>query len=177
MPKKHRLPVRGTTTDGLAVAVSEVELGYLTQLAGWSDFDQIADVVLRKQALTLPIDCRSSSRRGLTTVWRIAPDRVLIRSDTLLSFETVEQLVALELSHSRVCVRLNGAGAASLLSRVVPLDFSEAAFPVGRFAQTAIHHVGVLIDRTGPDEFDVLMPTTFGVSLQGFIAEHLCGSG
>ncbi|WP_179298234.1 sarcosine oxidase subunit gamma [Mesorhizobium carmichaelinearum] len=173
MAEKYQLPVRGTTTDGLAVTISEVELGNLTQLAGWESFDKLADDVLRKQALSLPGDCRSSFRRGLTTVWRVAPDRVLVRSDTALSFGAVEPLVALELSDSRVCLRLNGPGASSLLSRVVALDLSDTGFPVGTFAQTAIHHVSVLVDRIGGDEFDILIPTTFGVSLSGFLGEHL----
>ncbi|WP_172401971.1 sarcosine oxidase subunit gamma [Ensifer aridi] len=173
MAKKHQSPVRGTTSDGLPVTIREVELGTLTQLAGWEDFDILADGILRKQALSLPSDCRSSFRRGLTSVWRIAPDRVLVRSDTAMNFEAVDEIVTLDLSHSRVCLRLNGRGAASLLSRMVALDLSEAGFPIGTFAQTAIHHVSVLIDRVGMEEFDLCIPTTFAVSLTGFIAEHL----
>ncbi|MER8944086.1 hypothetical protein NKH82_32265 [Mesorhizobium sp. M0915] len=173
MAKKHPMPIRGMTSDGQAVTISEVELGSLTQLAGWDNFDKLAGGILRKKSLSLPQDCRSSFRRGLTTVWRIAPDRVLVRSDTSMSFEAVGPLAALELSHSRVCVRLVGPGAASLLSRVITIDLSEVGFPVGTFAQTAIHHVGVLVDRFGGDEFDVVIPTTFGVSLSGFLVEHL----
>lgn len=173
MAKRHTLPMRGKTTDGLAVTISEVELGYLTQLAGWDAFDKLADGVLRKQDLSLADDYRSSFRRGLTTIWRIASDRVLVRSDTAMDLEPVEQLVVLDLSHSRICVRLNGPGAASLLSRVVALDLSEVGFPVGTFAQTAIHHVSVLIDRYRDDEFNVLIPTTFGQSLSGFLVDHL----
>ncbi|MFB9978729.1 hypothetical protein ACFSQQ_38650 [Mesorhizobium kowhaii] len=173
MAKKHPMPIRRMTSDGQLVTISEVELGSLTQLAGWDSFDKLAGGILRKKSLSLPQDCRSAFRRDLTTVWRIAPDRVLVRSDTSMSFEAVEPLVALELSHSRVCVRLVGPGAASLLSRVIAIDLSAVGLPVGTFAQTALHHVGVLVDRFGNDEFDVLIPTTFGVSLSGFLVEHL----
>lgn len=173
MVKKHTLPAIGTTSDYLAVTINEVELGYLTQLAGWEDFDRKADDALRAEGLSLPGGYRSSARRGRTIVWRIAPDRALIRSDTTLGLQSVIDLAVLDLSDARVCLTLEGPGASGLFSRVTAIDFADAAFPVGHFAQTAIHHVSVLIDRYGRDEFTVLIPTTFATSLTSFLADHL----
>lgn len=173
MAEKHSMPVRGKTSDGLAVTISQAELGNLTQLAGWDKFHELADSELRKEGLSLPGDCRSSFRRGLTTVWRIAPDRALVRSDTAPGFESVTDLAVLDLSDSRVCLTLEGPGASGFLSRVASLDFSDVAFDVGTFAQTAVHHVSVLIDRSGPDQFAVLVPTTYATSLTSFLADHL----
>lgn len=173
MAKKYQMPVRGITADGLAVTVREVELGYLTQLAGWENFEIAAGSILRKRALSLPDNCNSLFRRGMTSVWRIAPDRVLVHSDTAISFEADDEIARLDLSHSRVCVRLEGFGSTSLLSRVVALDLSETAFPTGTFAQTSIHHVGVLIDKRHINVFDVFIPTTLAASLADFLADHL----
>ncbi len=173
MAEKHLLPMRGATSDGAAVTISEAELGYLTQLAGWENFENAVDDALRAQAVSLPTDFRSPVRRGLTTAWRIAPDRVLVRSDTTLGFESSSDLAVLDLSEARVCITLEGPGAAGLLSRVIALDFSEVAFPVGTFAQTPLHHVGVLADRHGRDQFMVLIPTTWATSLTSLLASHL----
>ncbi|RUW53312.1 hypothetical protein EOA32_09840 [Mesorhizobium sp. M1A.F.Ca.ET.072.01.1.1] len=174
MAKKHPSPIRGTTTDGLAVTITETELGHLTQLAGWEGFDRTADQALRTQGLPLPSDFRSSVRRGPATLWRTAPDRVLIRSETpLRRVETAVNLAILDLSDSRVCLTLEGPGASGLLSRVAALDFGDAAFLVGQFAQTAIHQVSVLIDRQGIDQFTLLIPTTFAMALTSFLADHL----
>ncbi|MER8970239.1 hypothetical protein NKI25_32280 [Mesorhizobium sp. M0808] len=167
------MPVRGTTSDGLAVAIDQVDSGYLTQLAGWGDFNRKADDALQAEGLALPGDFCSSVRRGPTTVWRIAPDRALVRSDTALGFESAIDLSVLDLSDARVCLTLEGPGASGLFSRVTALDFADAAFPVGHFAQTAIHHVSVLIDRHGRDQFTVFIPTTFAMSLTSFLADHL----
>ncbi|RWQ60951.1 hypothetical protein [Mesorhizobium sp.] len=172
MAKKLEFPVRGTTSHDRAVTLDEIELGYLTQLAGWGKFKEKANGALRAQDLALP-DYGLSVRRGPTTVWRIAPDRALVRSDSALGFESVTDLAVLDLSDSRVCLTLEGPGANGLLSRVASLDFSDAAFDVGTFAQTAVHHVSVLIDRSGPDQFTVLVPTTFATSLTSFLADHL----
>ncbi|RWE21540.1 MAG: hypothetical protein EOS41_26440 [Mesorhizobium sp.] len=173
MAKKHPSPIRGTTSDGLAVIITEVELGHLTQLAGWEDFDRTADEALRARGLSLPSDFRSAVRRGPAIVWRIAPDRVLIRSENALGVESATELAVLDLSDSRVCLTLEGPGARGLFSRVASLDFGDSAFPAQQFAQTAIHHVSVLIDREGDDQFKVLIPTTFATSLTSFLADHL----
>ncbi|ESY29601.1 hypothetical protein NKK48_00935 [Mesorhizobium sp. C386A] len=173
MAKKLALPLRGTTSDGRAVTLDEIELGHLTQIAGWGEFEKKANEALRAQDLALTDGYGLSMRRGPTTVWRIAPDRALVRSDTALGFESVTDLAVLDLSDSRVCLTLEGPGANGLLSRVASLDFSDAAFDVGTFAQTAVHHVSVLIDCSGPDQFTVLVPTTFATSLIRFLADHL----
>lgn len=170
---EHHLPVRGATSDGNAVAIDEVELGFLTQLAGWDRFGAAADAALRSRSLSLPGDYRTPVRRGKTTAWRIACDRVLVRSETALDFPDSDDIVTLDLSQARVCLTLGGPGAADLLSRVMPIDFSEAAFPAGTFAQASLHHVGVLVDRHGCDEFDLLIPTTWATSLTSLMANHL----
>ncbi len=173
MAEHSLLPLRSATSDGLDVIIGEVELGHLTQLAGWENFEKAGDNALRAQALSLPGDYRSTVRRGLTTVWRIAPDRALVRSDTSLRFESSADLVVLDLSEARLCLTLDGPGVVGLLSRVIALDFSEMAFPVGTFAQTALHHVGVLVDRHGRDQFTILIPTTWANSLTSLLADHL----
>ncbi len=47
-----------------------------------------------------------------------------------------------------------------LLARLAPLDVSLPAFQVGTFAQTGIHHVGVLLRRTSAETFEILIPVT-----------------
>lgn len=173
MAKKHILPFSGTTSDGLAVSITEVGSGFLTQLAGWDSFRETAGEALRARGVAFPDDYRTPARSGTTTVWRIAPDRVLVRSENPLGFENSNDLVVLDLSDARIVLTLEGSGAAGLLSRVVALDFAEGAFPVGSFVQTSLHHVGVLIDRHESDRFTVLIPTTWATSLIGLLVDHL----
>ncbi|WP_343315315.1 hypothetical protein AAIB41_17800 [Brucella sp. BE17] len=173
MANKHILPLSGTTSDGLVVCINEVESGFLTQLAGWGSFREAADEALRAREIAFSDDYQTPARSGNTTVWWVAPDRVLIRSEKPLGIESSSDLVALNLSDARIAVTVEGLGAAGLLSRVVALDFTECAFPVGSFVQTSLHHVGVLIDRHGSDRFTIFIPTTWAKSLIGLLADHL----
>ena len=172
MVDRH-LPFRGVTSDGEEVSVREAPLGYLAQLAGWENFTSSGGTVLRTLGLGLSEDYRKPWRGNDAVVWRIAPDRVLIRSDHLLAITSTLDLAALDLSQARVRLQFEGPGTAGLLARLAALDFSETSFPVGSFAQTGIHHVGVLIDRLGRDEFEILIPTTWAPSLVGLIGAHL----
>ncbi|RWA88211.1 MAG: hypothetical protein E5W38_00275 [Mesorhizobium sp.] len=175
MASRLELAVGCATSDDRDVTINEIELGYLTQLAGWGKFNERANEALRAKGLALPDSYRLSVQRASMTVWRIAPDRVLVRSDAALSFENATDLAVLDLSDSRVCLMLEGPGASGLLSRVASLDFSDVAFDIGSFAQTAIHHVNVLIDHPGPDQFAILIPTTYATSLTSYLAGHLIG--
>ncbi len=170
---RHGLPVSGSLSDGTRVTVDEVEIGCLTQLAGWSGFEAAAERLLRSIALPLPRDHRESSSTGLATAWRLAPDRLLVQSEAKLGVSSTADVAILDLSEARICLSIAGPGAAGLLSRVVPLDFSEAAFPSGTFAQTGLHHVGVLIDRKTAENFLVFVPTTWARSLTALLADHL----
>ncbi len=69
-----------------------------------------------------------------------------------------EQLAhATDLTHGLAVLRLQGAQAAELLSKICGLDFHEAVFPSGRVAQTSAAKIKTLIARC--DEGDT--PTYF----------------
>ena len=68
---------------------------------------------------------------------------------------------------------IEGPGAAGLLARVTSLDYTLKAFGIGTFAQTALHHVGVLIERSGLDRFEILVPTSWLQSVVDLMAENL----
>lgn len=173
MARKHTLPLTGVNSDGASVTVSETELGHLVQLAGWGAFVEAAGKALRDQALSLPQDYRTPARSAAATAWRIAPDRVLVRSASALAIQGTDDIVTLDLSDARIGLTIAGDGAEGLLSRMIALDFSEHAFPVGSFVQTSLHHVGVLIERQDRDQFMVMLPTTWARSLTDLLVTHL----
>ncbi len=52
-------------------------------------------------------------------------------------------------------LHLSGDDAAEVLARLVPVDLSHDACPVGRALRTSLGHMSALIVRTGPDAFDL----------------------
>jgi heterotetrameric sarcosine oxidase gamma subunit len=58
-----------------------------------------------------------------------------------------------------------------LLAHLAPLDVSLPAFPVDTFAQTGIHHVGVLLRRTSAETFEILIPVTWAATIWELIGD------
>lgn len=163
----------GSVNDGASVAVSVTSAQYLTQIAGWGGFEIHSGEMLAALGLPFPDAYdRAATAPGLRA-WRIAPDRVLVQSKEPKHFGSTPDLAILDLSHAKIAVRIAGPGGAALLSRTAAIDLSEKAFPAGSFVQTAIHGIGVLIDRPERDVFEVFMPGSWAQSLVEFLTGHL----
>ena len=75
------------------------------------------------------------------------------------------------LSHSRVCVSIEGPAARDLLAQGIALDLHPSEFPVGRFALTAMHHTPVLLWRVGEDRYELYASRTFALSVWEWLAD------
>jgi sarcosine oxidase subunit gamma len=116
-------------------------------------------------------DFRHAQRTETGSVWRIAPDRLLIEGGEDLSALKSADLAVLDLSHARVVLRASGPQSRTLLSQLFAIDTSANAFRPSEFVQTGIHGVGVLVYCTGENDFDIIAPTTWANSLWDFISE------
>lgn len=76
-----------------------------------------------------------------------------------------------DVTHGRTVITLEGEAAAELLLRLAPIDFDAVAFPPGRAAQTAIHHIDVLICRRSEARCDIFALRSFAQSLAEWIAD------
>lgn len=161
-----------------ALVMTEQPLGSLLQIAGWDAFEKQCLALLSKFGFDTLGEYQNVLEANDVECYRIAPDKVLLRhrepnklADLMSSIDPAE-LATLDLSHSRCVFTISGIASNTLLSMVVPLDFSVSAFPVGSFAQTGIHHVGVLITREGPDTFKIFVPVTWAASLWSFLCTN-----
>ncbi|MEX0305206.1 MAG: sarcosine oxidase subunit gamma [Leisingera sp.] len=161
-PLKTRLQPGSYGAAGAAgITMGTCRTGGLWQIAGWDSFEAAAAPVLDTLGLGAAGDFRSCGQSSEATAWRVAPDRILIRSSADLSGFMSEQLAVLDLGHARTVITLSGPAARDLLSQVIAVDTAPAAFGPGEFRQTGIHHVGVLIHCTGPGSFELLVPCTW----------------
>lgn len=163
----------GVISDGRPVALAVAPGQCLTQIAGWDDFAARASDVLRPLGVEFPESYARAQTAGEMHAWRISPDRILLRSGTPPQLDTDADLAVLDLSHAKLEVTVSGAGAAGLLARVTAIDFSQKAFPAGNFVQAPIHGVGVLLERTGPEVFVLLVPTSWARSVVEFLVAHI----
>lgn len=167
------LPLRGAISDGRTVQMDEIPSNFVTQLAGWDKFLSAANDVLGNRDLSVPADYRVPVSSGNARVFRIAPNKVLVRSVAAFDVENTDDLVALDLSDARRCLELKGPGAADLLGRVMAIDFSIGAFPVGSFVQAGLDHIGVLVERLENDLFVLQIPTSWTSSVISMLGLHV----
>ncbi|MGX1306519.1 heterotetrameric sarcosine oxidase gamma subunit [Amorphus suaedae] len=118
---------------------------------------------------------QSFTESGGRLCGRIAPGRYLVLSD-----DTVADVAAAvpgavgavaDLSHARAGVRITGPAVEALMAKAAAIDFSVAAFPPGRLAQTSIHHMGCLVLRRADDVFDLYVLTSFAVSFADWLTD------
>jgi len=178
----HLQPGRFGAAGESPLVLSERPLGTLIQLSGWRDsFENAARPLLARLGLEGigMFDRAQISEKALA--FRIAPERLLLRLPSAAVWAEIDpgigpaQTPFLDLSHSRTLIRIGGAHAAALLARLMPIDFDEQAFGAGRFVQSGIHTVAVLVHRAadadGAPAFDIYLPRSFTASLWDFIAQ------
>jgi sarcosine oxidase subunit gamma len=72
---------------------------------------------------------------------------------------------AIDQSHGRVVLRLEGQGARALLQHGCNLDLDAAVFPAGAMAQTGINGIAVLLHAVAAEQFDLHVARSFAAGL------------
>lgn len=152
--------------------------GHLVQLGHYAGtaagFAAAARVALGQE---LPVSATEAAQAGPDVVLRISPDQYWIlaedakRPGALALAISIEVGTVLDLSASRTRIVVEGADARALLMKLVPLDLHPSAFPVGRFAQVGIHHVGGLLYRTAANRYEFFALRTYGATIWESIAD------
>ena len=78
---------------------------------------------------------------------------------------------AVDVSANRVCLELAGEGAEDVLARGCALDLHPSAFPPGRCAQTLVARAQVILYRTEPDTFRLLVRPSFADYLRAWLRD------
>lgn len=143
----------------------------LTQFAGWDDFDIALKPILARVGLTDGGSFKTAQATNGVTVWRIAPDKIWIEGGADLAIYHSDAVVTLDLGHARTVITLSGKGARDLLACVISIDINQAVFQTGDFLQTGIHGVGVLIQCTHNNRFDILVPSTWARTVWDLLAD------
>jgi heterotetrameric sarcosine oxidase gamma subunit len=160
-----------------ALRISEVRGLELVQLgvhAGGAD--AVARAVEPLLGVPLPVD-GTRPVGGRVRVHRIAADQYWVVSRDrglaarLAAAIPPEAGCVTSLSHGRVRIALEGSPAREALETLVPIDLHPATFAVGSCAQTGTHHIAVLLERTGPDRYELVVQRTFAQALWELLAD------
>jgi sarcosine oxidase, subunit gamma len=79
---------------------------------------------------------------------------------------------AIDQSHGRVVLRLDGTGARALLQMGCNLDLDGTIFPPGAMAQTGINGIALMLHCLEADRFDLYVARSFAASLARWFQHH-----
>lgn len=157
------------------VGFVERPLGDLVSVSAWPhSFELVCREMSAALDIKIPRDFRTAHGNSDHTLFMVAPQRFLICSNSqelgaLLTarFDTKSGVIT-ELGHSRTRIRIQGPNARALLARGVAIDLDADVFPAGNFAQSAIHHMWLLLHNVSSqrhgDAYDVYVMRSFAVS-------------
>jgi heterotetrameric sarcosine oxidase gamma subunit len=172
-PLAGRLALGGRdgADGGRAVRFTEIGGRHLVQLGVFgARVSAVSSLVRSITGAALPESNCEVTDLGRHRLYRIAADQYWVVSLEESAGRALEQAMPPDsgtvtvLSGARVCLRLDGAAAREVLAHHVALDLDLSEFPSGRFAQTGIDHAGVLLDRRGPECFELYLLSTFAAS-------------
>lgn len=161
---------------GPGVTLREIRDAGLWQISGWPE---TMESVGKGLAAVVGAETAPSPLRSV-----VGPKGTLIRAQPFVWWLVrageatgqqameidAEQGTAIDLSHSRTVVRIEGPRARDLLNRGVPIDLRPSFFPEGAFAGSAIHQVGVYLHHRDGG-YDLYIPRGFAVTLWEFLTE------
>lgn len=163
LPPMERAQAAGvsvTIRSGLAIAAIMASQG---QEAG------LSEALRRRSGVAPPGPGQIAAVPGLTLVWS-GPGRWLALceeggSDWSEALQTALEGVAgvVDLSDSRVVLRVEGPGAVAVLSRLLPIDLHPRAFGPQATALTVAAHIPVQVWRAGQG-FEIACPTSYAAS-------------
>ena len=125
----------------------------------------------------LPTSASVVQRIGAHRLYRLAADQYwIVTPDAALPYALAAAVPPNAgsvtcLSDARVRISIAGPAATALLGKLVSVDLRARAFPVGSFAQTGLHHVGVLLERAGPEQFEIYALRTYAASTWDWLVD------
>lgn len=169
---------RAGTAGGRALRLSVLHDWQLVQIGTFGRATAPLDAALSSVLGTpLPTSTSLVQRTGAHRLYRIATDQYWIvtpdaaLSDTLSEVVPVTAGSVTRLSDARVRISIEGPAATALLGKLVSVDLRPRAFPVGSFAQTGLHHVGVLLERLGPGQFEIYALRSYAASTWDWLTD------
>lgn len=173
----------GVVSGTPSVEIHERLAPSLVQISGWPDsFNSACDKLKGALDIEIPGDLTRAVTHNDKSVFRVGPERLWLTGPSddqaLQSFDESilgEEGCLTDISHSRTVIRISGPATRTLLNRGLPVDLDNEVFPVGAFAQSAIHHIPVLVHRTDSDDqcciFDVYISREYAVTFWEWLIE------
>ena len=143
---------------------------HLTQLACWPNTISDTEYFFKKE---LSINNSPDFNQGIVdkefSLWRMEPLKWWLMGK---EFSLPEDLgTNLDISYAFTCISISGDNAALLLNRHLPLDLRDKIFLNNSSASSIIHHVSVKLLKFSVDNYYLLIPRGFALSIWEILLE------
>ena len=168
----------GYNSNRPQICLTEIEALHITQLSFFPDQIRALKLALKKQ-FNLPdmphqdsiIKSRSVSavRPEINKIWLFSSSPVLVDLPASMG-----KYFPLDLSASRVGIKISGSCAQTLINRFAALDLTSDK---SCFMSSCIHHVQTHILKINSEEFLVFVPRSFSESIGHSLFDVACQFG
>ncbi|HEY2889924.1 MAG TPA: sarcosine oxidase subunit gamma family protein [Dongiaceae bacterium] len=170
---------RSGSDGSRALRLGEVRGWNLVQVAAFTstaaELERVVSAALGVASLPT---IGKTGEAGARRIFRTGPEQFWVTAPSADNLATRLQEVVpatmgavTSLSHSRTRIFIEGEPAREVLARSIPLDFHPAAFAIGQFALTGIHHTPVLIHRAAEQRYEIYAMRTFALSVWEWLTD------
>lgn len=139
-----------------SVTLTEIDAGHLTLIAPCKGKDKALSAALKAaHGMAWPAPNRATGKEGARAIWFGRVHGLLMgpAADPGLA----DHAALTDVSDGWAVVRLEGAGAAEVLARLVPLDLRADRFKRGHTARSDLRHMAASITRLGDSAFQIMV--------------------
>ena len=142
----------------------------LQQIACWSNTLSKIEIFFQKE---LKINHLPNFNRGIIenkfSIWRMEPLKWWILDNNISLPENLG--TTLDMSHAFTCIHISGNKSSLLLNRHLPIDLRENVLPEGSSISSAIHHVSIKLLKFSVNNYYLLIPRGFALSIWEILLE------
>ena len=142
----------------------------LQQVACWSNTLSETEKFFQKE---LNLKEVPNFNRGIIvkefSLWRMEPLKWWILDNNITLPEDLG--TCLDMSHAFTCLHISGKEASLLLNRHLPIDLREKVLPQASSISSAIHHVSIKLIKFSANNFYLLIPRGFALSIWEILLE------
>jgi heterotetrameric sarcosine oxidase gamma subunit len=129
-------------------------LPQMTSVAPFQGQDKAMAKVLKAMGLTFPAPNQSVTKGDAALIWTGRGQAFLLGADPAPLAGIAAQT---DQTDGWAAFTLQGPHVTDILPRLIPLDLRPPAFPVGRTARTALNHMNLILWRTAPYSFTLMV--------------------
>jgi heterotetrameric sarcosine oxidase gamma subunit len=167
----YRPGSHGNLAAGPGFRLMELKPGSVVEVVAWPGAEDTALAAIQAvTGLSLAAAPGSGANGKAISAYGFAPRKWLVVAQAedvgaqLDAAMTGDVGTVTDLSHGRTVIRVSGARVEWVLSKLFAIDFAPTAFPVTAGRSTAHHDVFAQIQRTGDQQFDIVVFRSFARS-------------